>query len=1003
MSQIIAGIYEIQQKIGAGGGGIVYLGEHTHLHKKIVLKADKRKLSAGEEALRREVDLLKNLSHTYIPQVYDFVQEDGVVYTVMDFIEGESLDKLLKRNERPSQPDVIKWACQLLEALSYIHNQPPHGILHGDIKPANIMLRPNGDVCLIDFNIALALGEEGAVKVGFSRGYASPEHYGMVYTSESRGARTRHSIFRKNRTVKTAKNINTAVEKTLVLPNDNDKTIELGGINEDSDKTLALDDSVKDNDKTLALSGQAETSSALGSSQGVSKPYMIMLDVRSDIYSLGATFYHLLSGKRPPENALEVEPLGEEICSRGVSEILRKAMAPEADMRYQTAEEMRDAFLRLYETDRRVIHFKKCRNAAVAVCGAAFLLGGAGTFVGLKQLEQYQQALALSEYSANELTEGDVTGAVRLAMQALPDEKSIFSAKPSAQAQLALTNALGVYNLTDGFNAYNTITLPAAPFDMALSPSGSRLAVVYAYEAAVYGLEEQEKIVSLTIQESALSDIRFVGEDKVIYAGSQGVAVYDLNSQSALWTGEAATAIAVSGDCTTAAAVDRASDRAVIYRVSDGEVLKELSFEGLSLNVPANDVFADAGDYIFELNEDGSLLAVSLSSGGLRIFDLRQPDNDLIVYDESDYTHFEGGFCGGYFAFSAQKSGESEFALIDTKKAEYAGGYTSQDNILVKADRRGIYCADKNLLVNIDLAASSENELAYTDNANISAFDIGEKHILAVTDDARFSFYDSAGSLMSSEECDIENDFALLAGEFAVLGNRNEPELRILKLEDHSDAQLAYYAAGSAHDEARVSSDMQTVMLFSYKGFQIYDMDGGFITQEELPDTENIYDQQFRREGGDSLLEVIWYDGTVRRYSARDGSLISETKEEAPDRMLYEEFFTDKYRIVSELHSAPKVYALDSEKLLAELEEESYLTYVTQVGEYIITEYISTEGKRYGILLDEDFEKLAYLPGLCDIVGDMLVFDDNAGNLRQCRLYSLQELTALGETYLSTH
>lgn len=987
MSQVIAGIYEIQQKIGAGGGGIVYLGEHIRLHKRIVLKADKRKLSTGEEALRREVDLLKELSHTYIPQVYDFVQEDGVVYTVMDFIEGESLDKLLKRNERPSQPDVIKWACQLLEALSYLHNRPPHGILHGDIKPANIMLRPNGDVCLIDFNIALALGEEGAVKVGFSRGYASPEHYGMIYTSESRGAQTKHSIFKTSKTIKAT---DMASEKTVVLPE------------EDSEKTQVLGNP-DDKDKTQALGGSSTASMAEGSSQVASRPYMIMLDVRSDIYSLGATFYHLLSGKRPPENALEVEPLGEDICSRGVSDILRKAMAPEADMRYQTAEEMRDAFLRLYETDRRVIHFKRCRNMAAAACSVAFLIGGACTFVGLKQLEQYQEALALSEYSADELSEGDVTGAVRYALQAIPNEKSIFSAKPSAQAQLALTNALGVYNLTDGFNAYNTIMLPAAPFDMVVSPNGSRLAVVYAYEAAVYELEDQRQIASLPIQESALSDIRFVDEDKIIYAGSQGVTAYDLNSQSVLWTGEIATEIAVSGDCTTVAAVDRASDRAVIYNASDGTILEELFFEGLSMNVPANDVFADAGDYIFELNEEGSMLAVSLNGGGLRIFNLSQPDEDLIIYDESDYTHFEGGFCGRYFAFSAQKSGESEFALIDTEKAEYAGGYTSQDNILVKADSSGIYCADKNLLVNIDPEASSENEIAYTNNVNISAFDIGEKHTLTVTDDAVFSFYDSAGNLMSSESCDVENDFAFMAGEFAVLGNRNEPELRILKLENHSSEQLAYYDAMDMHDEARVSSDMQTIMLFDYKGFRIYDMDGGFIMQQELPDAENIYDQQFRRNGDASTLEVIWYDGTVREYSAKDGSLISETKEEAPDRMLYEEFFTDKYRIVSELHSAPKVYALGSNRLAAELEEESYLTYVTQVGEYIITEYISTEGGRYGILLDESFEKLAYLPGLCDILGDMLVFDDNAGNLRQCRLYSLQELMSLGDIYLSTH
>ena len=177
MPQIIAGLYEIEKRIGAGGGGIVYLGRHIRLNKQIVLKADRRTLNIGTEALRREVDLLKKLSHTYIPQVYDFVQEEGVVYTVMDYIEGESLDKLLADGQLPGQARLVGWACQLLEALIYLHSQPPYGILHGDIKPANIMLRSDGSICLIDFNIALALGEDGAVKVGFSRGYASPEQH----------------------------------------------------------------------------------------------------------------------------------------------------------------------------------------------------------------------------------------------------------------------------------------------------------------------------------------------------------------------------------------------------------------------------------------------------------------------------------------------------------------------------------------------------------------------------------------------------------------------------------------------------------------------------------------------------------------------------------------------------------------------------------------------------------------------------------------------------------
>ena len=93
MSEIIASCYEIIRKIGAGGGGTVFLARHLRLGKKVVLKADKRKITTKEELLRREVDVLKELSHTYIPQVYDFFIEGDTGYTVIHYVEGESLDK----------------------------------------------------------------------------------------------------------------------------------------------------------------------------------------------------------------------------------------------------------------------------------------------------------------------------------------------------------------------------------------------------------------------------------------------------------------------------------------------------------------------------------------------------------------------------------------------------------------------------------------------------------------------------------------------------------------------------------------------------------------------------------------------------------------------------------------------------------------------------------------------------------------------------------------------
>ena len=188
MSEIIASTFEVINKIGSGGGGVVYLANHLRLNKQVVLKADRRKISTPPELLRREVDVLKDLSHPYIPQVYDFFAEGEVVYTVMDYVDGESLDRPLKRGERFSQPQVIQWAIQLLQALEYLHSPthgtPPRGYVHSDVKPANLMRRANGDICLIDFNISLALGEDSVI--GASAGYASPEHYGLDYSFRDR-------------------------------------------------------------------------------------------------------------------------------------------------------------------------------------------------------------------------------------------------------------------------------------------------------------------------------------------------------------------------------------------------------------------------------------------------------------------------------------------------------------------------------------------------------------------------------------------------------------------------------------------------------------------------------------------------------------------------------------------------------------------------------------------------------------------------------------------------
>ena len=92
--EILDGAYQIIQEIGGGGTGVVYLAWHLRLRKYVVIKRI-RDHFAGRIQVRREVDILKSLHHTFLPQVYDFFQHGESVYTVMDYIEGCDLQSYL--------------------------------------------------------------------------------------------------------------------------------------------------------------------------------------------------------------------------------------------------------------------------------------------------------------------------------------------------------------------------------------------------------------------------------------------------------------------------------------------------------------------------------------------------------------------------------------------------------------------------------------------------------------------------------------------------------------------------------------------------------------------------------------------------------------------------------------------------------------------------------------------------------------------------------------------
>jgi len=930
MSQIIAGIYEIEKEIGSGGGGVVYLGRHIRLDKPVVLKADKRSLSVGEETLRREVDMLKNLSQTYIPQVYDFIEENGTVYTVMEYIDGVSLDKVLAWKKPLQQKEIIKWACQILEALNYLHTQKPHGILHGDIKPSNIMLRVNGDICLIDYNIALALGEDGAVKVGFSRGYASPEHYGVDYEA--------------------ARN----VEKSKVVSK-----------SDDTEKTIV---------DTLNTSSMKK---------------MVLLDARSDIYSLGATLYHILSGQRPAQKATEVVKLSENCCSKEVAKIIHKAMEADPNCRYQSAAEMLHDFLQLRVRDSRVKKYKRRWILQVAASLTVFIVGGGITFVGMKQMENRQKSLKYASYAQEKAAEGNMSEALSLAQKAIGTNKSIFQAPVTAEAQYALTEALGVYDLEDGYKSFDKITLPSAPIDISVSPDGTKYAVIYAYEVAVYEMDGKKPIVMLPIEKSALSDCVFIDENTICYASDEGIACYSLVENKCIWKGKMATNLALSGDKSRVAAVDRDDHFARIYDTKSGKVITKCKFGTKKMAVAANDTFADPKNYIFAMDEKGTQLAVSFSDGGLTIFNLKKPKESLIVFEKSGNQQFSGGFCKEFFAYAANKN-QHLFGIVDTKHATLIADMQSENMFKVKTDAAGIYLLNGSLLEKIDTKTWKEKELAYTSGQEILQFDVCDEYSV-VAEKKKFLFYDRGANENSEFQADSDVEFLKITSNYAIVANRNDPEIRILKLKNHKNREILSYDPDLAHDEARISKDKKTVMLFNYEQFCVFNRNGEKLVQVKLPDSEHIYDQQYRRNKKGSYLEVTWYDGTIRTYG-ENGKIISEKKNKAPSKELEETFLTTKYKIQSPLHDAPKVYDRKKGVLVKTLKEDAYLSYVTETEQYIVMQYVKSTGEKYGVLYNKKLQKLATLPDLADVYQNTLYFDYPSGNIRSCKIYDLEEL-----------
>ena len=293
MIEDISETYRIIGRIGSGNSGVIYKAYHKNLEKYVVLKKVKSEIKDFVD-VRAEADILKHLRHPGLPQVLDFLTIEGDIYTVMDFIPGNSFKQYLDEGRTFPEKSVIAWAKQICAVLCYLHGQVPP-IIHGDIKPGNVMLTPQGNICLIDFNISAASSSDHVWIEGYTQGYASPEQI---------------NAFKYNR-------------------------------------------------------------NELDQSRWKS------IDVRSDIYSFGATIYHILTGQKPEsdENGYvdDIREFGINI-NDVFADIIMKCLEPDPSRRYESAKELLSDLQNISRKDKRfhslVMKQRICYGAVI--CAATF-------------------------------------------------------------------------------------------------------------------------------------------------------------------------------------------------------------------------------------------------------------------------------------------------------------------------------------------------------------------------------------------------------------------------------------------------------------------------------------------------------------------------------------------------------------------------------------------------------------------------------------------------------
>ena len=674
----------------------------------------------------------------------------------------------------------------------------------------------------------------------------------------------------------------------------------------------------------------------------------------------------------------------------------------------------------------------------------------------------------------------------------------------AAAAQKALTDALGVYDLTDTFRSDYVMELPSAPDDLFLSPGGSRLCAVCSGELLLYDTESGEEILSFSLCASRPGLAAFSDEDTIIYSDQDALCAYDLVRDLVVWQAAPAGQLTLSSDLRRVAAVTPDKTGAFIYSTADGKEIAEISFDGRQVSfgnpnpqrrqkASEKKSLSAPGSSLFSLNGDGSLLAASFEDGSISCFDVAA-GRAFDLPGSSPGTCFEGGFCGNILAWSALRGGKSVCLAVDTaalkapdhtsdipsmgastsdsasetaapKTSESASDiysteadssavivdcFSSDYDCLLQADEDGILVSEQNILYSwhperktddgsmpivfsgrtVDPGTVPERKddhdlglitaAAETASDPLISFCRTQDCLAAGTADGQYTFFTKAESFSGSTEngaadgtelwlkdnsfeADVRCDFVALAGDRALCGSRDSLYVNILKKNTPPESGFFSYDPDYPHTEARLSADRRTIILYSDSGLRVWSAENGRSAgRAAFPHENEVHDLKFRREEGESLLQVTWDDGTVCCYSAADGSLLSRSKtdlqgEEDPNM----EFLTDQYRIVCPPQEPFTIYDRMTGEDLGGYYEDGTLVSIDQTGPCILATYILPRSNdRLGILFNESFDSLAYIPDICDTLDGELIVDCRDGRICTSRIYSLAELLEMAQPYL---